>query len=384
MRLTYKYRIFPSSAQRKSLQGVLDACRFVYNKALETRKLAWESDGTSLSRYDTIKLIPQWKAENTWLSQGHAQAMQEALTRLDLAFRSFFRRVKSGEETPGYPRFRSVDRYDSFTYPQDKGNWRFLANGRIRLSRIGDVKIKLHRPLQGEVKTLTVRRDTIGNWYACFSCVVEPRPLPPTDKVIGVDVGLAHFATLSDGSQIENPRFFREAERSLAIAQRRLSKEISGTSKYRQRKRIVTHAYRGIANRRWDFAHKVARKLIDQYQLIAFEKLDVIGMMDGNFPGMNKSIADAAWNQVVQFATYKAEDAGRGVVLVDPRNTTKACSRCGEIVPKPLSMRVHVCPKCDLVLDRDHNAALNILARGLAGLSTGSPGEAVEAQPPWG
>ena len=384
MRLTYKYRIFPISSQRSALDKVLDSCRFVYNKALETRKAAWENEGKSITKYDTINLIPQWKAEHEWLKDGHAQAMQEALTRLDLAFRAFFRRVKSGEKEPGYPRFRSKDRYDSFTYPQEKGNWRFLANGRLRLSKIGDVKIKLHRPIQGEAKTLNIQRDAVGNWYACFSCIVEPKPLPPTDKVVGVDVGLTHFATLSDGSQIDNPRFFRKDEKALATVQRRLAKETQGTPVYRHRKRAINHIHQRIANRRNDFAHKEARKLVNQYQLIAFEDLDIIDMKDGNrVPfgrGMNKSIGDVAWNQFVRCCSSKAEDAGRTVVKIDPRNTTKACSSCGEIVPKTLSVRVHVCPKCGLVLDRDHNAALNILARGLARISVAKAKEAVEAQ----
>jgi putative transposase len=350
----------------------------VYNKALETRKNAWEERQEAVSKYDTINLIPQWKAENEWLKDGHAQAMQEALTRLDLAFRSFFRRVKAGEK-PGYPRFRSADRYDSFTYPQERGNWRFLDNGRVRLSKIGDVKIKLHRPLSGECKTLTIQRDAIGNWYACFSCIVEANPLIPTDKIVGIDVGLTHFATLSDGSQIDNPRFFRKSEDALVAVQRHLSKETKGTPGFHHYKRVLNHIHQRIANRRKNFAHQESRKLIDKYQLIAFEDLDINGMMDGNHRGMNKSICDVAWNQFVQFTTSKAEGAGRRVVLVDPRNTTKLCSRCGEIVPKKMSVRVHVCPKCDIVLDRDHNAALNILARGLAGISTGSPVVAVEA-----
>jgi len=379
MRLTYKYRLFPTNAQRESLQNILDGCRFVYNKALETRKTGWENEGKRISKYDTSKLIPQWKAEHIWLLDGHAQAMQEALTRLDLAFRAFFRRVKSGEEAVGYPRFRAKDRYDSFTYPQEKGNWTILDGGRVRLSKIGNVKIKLHRPMMGEAKTLTVQRDALGNWYACFSCRIEPRPLPPTDRVVGIDVGLTHFATLSDGSQLDNPRFFRKDEQALAIVQRNLAQETKGTPAYRHRKRAINHVHQRIANRRKDFAHKLSRQLINQYQLLAFEDLNITGMMDGNQRSMNKSIGDVAWHQFVQFTASKAEDAGRSVVLVDPRNTTKACSRCGEIVPKKLSVRVHVCPQCALILDRDHNAALNILARGLAGVSTGSPHVAVEA-----
>lgn len=367
MRKTFKYRLFPTSAQRTALDQQLDCCRFVYNKTLEVRRNAWQSEQVSLSRYDTNKLLTEWKQELEWLGQGHAQAMQDAQKRVDLAFRAFFRRVKSGEK-PGYPRFRSKDRYDSFTYPQEKGNWRFLDNGCVRLSKVGDVKIELHRPLEGDCKTLTVQRDAVGNWYACFSCVVEPQPLPPTDKVVGVDVGLTHFATLSNGEQINNPRFFCRDGKTLAKAQRRLSEETKGTPQYRKRKRVINHIHQRIANRRRDFAHKESRKLVNEYQLIAFEKLDIIDMKNGNHRGINKSIGDVAWNQFVQFAASKAEDAGRSVVLVDPRNTTKACSNCGEIVPKSLSERVHRCPDCGLVLDRDVNAALNILARGLSGM----------------
>jgi len=371
MRKTFQYRIFPSHAQRTSLQGILDACRWVYNKTLEVRKSAWEERQESVSRYDTNKLLTVWRDEHEFLANGHAQTMQEAQKRVDLAFRAFFRRVKSGEK-PGYPRFRAYDRYDSFTYPQEKGNWRFLENGRVRLSKVGDVKIKLHRPLEGECKTLTIRRDAAGNWYACFSCIVEPKPLPPTDKVSGVDVGLTHFATLSSGVQIDNPRFFRKDEKAMATVQRRLSKEEKGTPQYRKRKRAINHIHQRIANRRKNFAHQESRKLINEYQLIAFEKLDILDIQDGNYRGMNKSIGDVAWHQFVQCCASKAEEAGRTVVLVEPRNTTKACSGCGEIVPKSLSRRVHNCPKCGLVLDRDHNAALNILARGLAGMGSQS------------
>ena len=380
MRKTFKYRLFPTSSQRSVLDQQLDCCRFVYNKTLEVRRDSWQNEQVSLSRYDTNKLLTDWKQEHGWLHQGHAQAMQDAQKRVDLAFRAFFRRVKTGEK-PGYPRFRSRDRYDSFTYPQEKGNWRFLDNGRVRLSKIGDVKIRLHRPLAGECKTLTVQRDAAGNWYACFSCVVEPQPLPLTDKVVGVDMGLPHFATLSNGVSIDNPRFFRQDEKALAKAQRRLSKETKGTPQSRKRKRVINHIHQRIANRRRDFAHKESRKLVNEYQLVAFEKLDIIDMKDGSHRGLNKSIGDVAWNQFVQFTTSKAEEAGRSVVLVDPRNTTKACSGCGEIVPKSLSVRVHRCPQCGLVLHRDHNAALNILARGLSCISAGSPDVAVEAHP---
>lgn len=367
MRKTFRYRLYPAKGQKTRLRQILESCRQVYNRALEARHDAWQQSMVSLSRYDTSTLLTQWKQTDESLQEGHAQALQDALMRVDLAFRAFFRRVKAGEK-PGYPRFKSRDRYDSFTYPQEKGNWRFTPDGRLHLSKIGDVRIVLHRPLEGMAKTLTIRRDAVGNWYACFSCIVEPASLAPTDKVVGVDVGLAHFATLSNGEQIANPRFFRRDEKALVKAQRKLSKSEKGTPERRKRKRAVQHIHQRIANCRRDFAHQQARKLVNTYQLIVFEDLDIQGLQNGGHRGLNKSIADAAWHQLVTITTSKAEGAGRRVLLVDPRNTTQLCSGCGEVVRKGLSVRVHVCPHCGLILDRDHNAALNILARGLTGL----------------
>lgn len=378
MRKTFKYRIFPTPAQRTTLKGVLDACRWVYNKTIEVRKEAWEERGESLSRYDTNKLLTGWKQEHEWLQDGHAQAMQEAQKRVDLAFRAFFRRVKAGDK-PGCPRFRGKNRYDSFTYPQEKGNWRFLDNGRLRLSKIGEVKIKLHRPLEGECKTLTIRRDTVGNWYACFSCIVEPKPLPPTGKVVGVDLGLTTFAVLSNGEKVKRQRWMKRDAKDIARLQRKKEKLPKGSRERRKVIHALCHAYKRQTNRRNDFAHKESRKLVNEYQFIALEDLDIQDMQQNGNKTINQGIADVAWGRFVQFSQSKAEEAGRTVVLVNPRGTTQECSGCGEVVPKDLSVRKHNCPHCGLSLSRDHNAALNILARGLTSL-----GESPRSSPIYG
>jgi putative transposase len=367
MRKTFKYRLFPTPAQRAALQAQLDACRWVYNKTLEVRRDAWEQERKLLGRYNTSTLLTGWKQEHEWLREGHAQAMQDAQKRVDLAFRAFFQRVKRGNE-PGYPRFRGKHRYDSFTYPQEKGNWRFLPDGHLRLSKIGDVRVKLHRPLAGECKTLTIRRDSVGNWYACFSCIIEPKPLPPTDRVVGVDLGLTTFAVLSNGEKIRRERWMKRDAKDIARLQRKMERFEKGTPERRKAIRALQKAYRRAASRRNNFAHQESRKLVNQYQLIAFEDLDVQEMRQNGNKIINQGIADVAWRQFVQFTTYKAEEAGRGVALVDPRGTTQQCSGCGQIVPKELSVRQHACPHCGLSLSRDHNAALNILARGLASL----------------
>lgn len=362
-RATFKYRLYPTRAQRSSMQKALGACRWVYNKTLEVRKTAWEQEQRSVSRYDTIKMLPDLKKEHSFLDNAHSQSLQEVCNRVDLAFQAFFRRIKSGEK-PGYPRFRGCNRYSSFTYPQS--GFKFMPDGCLRLAKIGSVKIKLHRPILGQIKTLTIRRNALGHWYACFSCVIEAKPLPPSPNTVGVDVGIAHFATLSTGEQIPNPCFFRKDEKALGKAQRQFSKYAKGTPERNKYRQVVRHIHNRIANRRTDFAHKLSRRLVNEFQIIVLEDLNIQDMQRDNFPGMNKSIADAAWYQFRQYTAYKAEDAGRSCIVIDPRNTSQICSSCGQIVRKDLSERVHKCSRCGLVMDRDLNASLNILARGLA------------------
>jgi putative transposase len=228
------------------------------------------------------------------------------------------------------------------------------------------IKITQHRSVGGKIKTLSIQRDAVGNWYACFSCEVEPKPLPESEWAVGIDVGLESFATFSSGEKIANPRFFRQDEKELAKAQRKLSKSEKGTPERARRRKVVAHIHQRITNRRKDFTHKLSRQLVNEYGIIAFEKLNNNGMLQNHY--LAKSISDAAWNGLVQYTIYKAEDAGRSVVLVDPKGTTQRCSRCGRIVKKSLSVRVHSCPVCGLKIDRDENAAINILALGLESL----------------
>lgn len=359
MRLTYQYRLLPTKAQQTKLNQTLELCRWVYNESLATRKNAWEQEQKSISRYDTFKMIPKWKEQKPELNQVYTQVLRDACTRVDLGFKAFFRRVKAGEK-PGYPRFRGYGRYDSFTYTQDGFK---LSGNVLKLSRIGNVKIIVSRPLQGTVKTLNIRRDSIGNWYANFSCEVETEPLTKSEKAIGIDVGIKSFATLSDGTKVANPRFLKKDEKELAKAQRKLSKAEKGSPERAKRRKAVAHIYQRIANRRKDFAHKLSRNLVNEYGIIALEKLNNKKMLQNHY--LAKSIADAAWNQLVQYIQYKAACADRECVLVDPCNTSKRCSRCGTLVEKSLSVRVHKCPVCNLEIDRDENAAINILALGL-------------------
>ena len=369
----YKFRIYPTKSQTTKMEQTLDLCRWTYNKTLEIHKNAWEKEGKSLSKYETNNMLPEWKEDKPELKVVFSQVLQNVHERVDLALQAFFRRVKTGEK-PGYPRFRGKGWYDSFTYPQ-KGFK--IDSGKLYLSKIGSIKIKLHRPIEGKIKRLTVRRTTIGKWFACFSVELEDNPKPPwkDGSLVGIDVGLESFATLSNGEKIANPRFFREEEKELAKVQRRLSKAPKGTPERKKALKVVQLVHERIANKRYEFAHQISNQLVKKHGLIAFEDLNIKGMTHNH--NLAKSIHDVAWNMLVTLTSYKAASAGSMVVLVDPRNTSKMCSRCGILVEKSLSDRVHKCSQCGLEMDRDWNAAINILRLGLQSVGI----QSVEARP---
>jgi putative transposase len=368
MRKTYKYRIYLTNGQRRILNAMLEECRWVYNQTLEAREFAYEQS-IKCRLYDTQAMLPGWKETRPLLKLVHSQVLQNVQVRVDLAFQAFFRRVKAGEEAVGSPRFKGFGRYDSITYPQ-YGNGARLEGDRLILSKVGAIHVVLHRPIEGTPKTVTLRRTRTGKWYVSFSCEVESERLPPSPHVVGVDMGLSSFLTTSNGEKVENPRFYRRDEVDLKRVQKLkdAAKNARKWDENRRRKKALAHIHERIANRRDDFAHKQSRKLIERYQVIAFEELEPQQM--GCNRGMRKSIRDVAWSQLIQYTCAKAEEAGRTVVLVNPRNTSKMCSNpdCGELVEKDLDVRVHECPHCGLVLDRDQNAAINILRLGLQNL----------------
>lgn len=374
MRKTFKYRLYPTKKQKHFLQASLDACRWVYNETLVIRKKTYEKKKESLSLYDTNNLLIHWKKDNPELINAHSQCLQNAQLRVDLAFKAFFRRVKTGEK-PGYPRFKAFDRYDSFTFPQSGFK---LVENKLNISKTGNIKIKLHRSITGTIKTCTIRKQA-DKWYACFSVEYNPKPLKKNNKAVGVDVGLETFATFSTKEKIVNPRFFKTDEKVLAKAQRKLSKQTKGSPKRKRVKKVVIRIHERISNRRHNFIHQEARKVVNKFGIICVEKLKIKDMMNNHTKTfghkLNKSIADVAWNQFAQQLFFKAEDAGRKVIAVEPRGTSQRCSQCGMIVKKDLSVRWHKCPVCNVHLHRDFNASLNILSLGLQtlGLTPRSP-----------
>jgi putative transposase len=378
MRKAYKFRLYPTKHQEQTLFWTLMRCRELYNAALSERRDAYRIVGKSISYYEQKRDLPEIKTEiRPEYKDIHSQVLQDVLLRLNRAFENFFRRVKNGEE-PGYPRFQGRNRYNSFTYPQ--GGYSLTHDSRLCLSKIGSIQIRLHREIEGTMKTCTITYEA-GQWYAVFSCEVEQsEPLPLVESEIGIDLGVTHFAALSDGTFIESPRYYRKAQKQLERLQQALSRKKRGSHRRERARRAVAKAHRKIANQRRDFHHKHAKKLVEQHQTIVFEELEITNVSrrakpkqdeQGNYlpngaaakSGLNKSILDAGWGQFQQIVSCKAAWAGRTVMFVNPRYTSQVCSQCGVVKKKDLSERWHSC-ECGCELDRDTNAAINILRLG--------------------
>ena len=361
LRKAYKFRIYPTKAQTQLLDRQLGFCRELYNAALQERRDAYRMAGKSLNYYDQAMQLPAIKEVRPDLQAVHSQVLQDVLKRVDKAFKGFFSRVKSGVKA-GFPRFQGRSRYDSFTFPQ--GGWS-LKNDRITLSRLGTFKVKLHREVLGKVKTATIKREGL-DWYAVFSVEYEfEPPLQHDGPAIGIDVGLEHLANLSNGEQVDNPRFFRKGEKHLAKVQRKLArlrtKPRTDPTKIKA-KRSVTRAYAHVRNQRLDFAHKLSHSLVTTYSLIAVEDLNVKGLAASM---LAKSVNDAGWSSLISMLSYKVENTGSKLIKVDPRYTSQTCPSCGALAKKELSVRWHSCP-CGSEMHRDTAAALVILSRGLA------------------
>ena len=361
MRKTFKYRLYPHKSMESKLLQSLEICRTIYNRSLELKKTSYEQEHKSLSLFDLNKNLTTWSDNDPSLKQVHSQVLQDCQTRVDLAYKAFFRRCKQGLK-PGYPRFKGAGRYDSMTYKQSGFNLN-PKDSTIYLSKIGRVPIILHRPCLGKVKTCTVLKSRTGKWFVALSVETDkPVPIPKTGKVTGLDMGLQTYIMASDGFKVPRKRFFKVDEHDLVRAQRQLEKHAKGSPERSKVKRVITHIHERIADRRNDFCHKTALDMVRRYDFIAVEDLSINSMLEEK--KYSKSIADASWAQLLQRLSCKAEEAGKTVVAVDPRGTSQMCSQCGQVVYKDISVRIHHCPHCGLNIDRDLNASLNILRLG--------------------
>jgi putative transposase len=362
MRRAFKFRLYPSANQARELGIMVETHRRLYNAALEQRKLAYETRGLSLNYYYQANQLKELRAADPYQARTNFSSEQATLRRLDTSYQNFFRRCKQGSKAPGFPRFKGREHFDSVTFPT-YGDGIRLKDNRLRVQHVGTIRTKVHRAVEGAVKTASIKREA-DKWFVVLSCdlgdvVVAPSTLPAG----GIDVGLEAFLTTSDGQRIGNPRYQKAELPKLRRLQRATSRKKRGGRNRRKASRRVRVLHARVRNLRHEHHHQVALKLIRLYGLIGVESLSVSNMLKNH--SLARAISDAGWAGFVNVLRCKAERAGAEVVAVNPRGTSQECSGCGVDVPKKLAERWHTCPHCGLSLHRDENAAKNILARAL-------------------
>jgi putative transposase len=378
---TFQYRLYPSQPQERRLSSTLETCRRFYNFCLAERKDAFEQEGRSVRKTEQLRHVKEWKASNPFATGIHSHILQGVVSDLDKAFTAFFRRLKSGEK-PGYPRFRGYGRFHSIGL-KEYGNG-FKGDGRrLKVSGVGRIAVRWHREMEGAVKTVRLVRKADG-WYASFCCEVEDTAQaeqaeetqsepPEPEKCVGVDVGISSLITTSDGEKVDNPKWYRNEQKKLRVAQRRVSRRKKGGKNRRKAVKMLARRSQKVQNRRKDFLNKLASRLLKQYDCIVLEDLRIANMVRNEH--LSKSILDAGWGYLVSHLAFKAACAGKLVELVNPADTSKTCSCCGRVFEDlTLKVRWVNCPQCGLSMDRDENAAVNILKRSRFGqsLSTSS------------
>ncbi|HEV2226125.1 MAG TPA: transposase [Nitrososphaerales archaeon] len=357
----YKYRFYPSKEQKAKLDLTLQLCCRLYNAALEQRQHAYKS-GRPINYGTQQNQLPELKEGIPEYFQVQSQVLQNVLRRVDRAFTNFFGRVerrrKGAHIAAGYPRFKPSRRYNSITYPQTQ-KYKIIG-GQVTLPKVGKLRVFMHRDPVGEIKTMTVKRDSVGDWYIIFTMELPDVPQKTPSSAIGIDVGLIKLVQASNGEFVEGRQFYYESEEALKRAQRQLSRKTKG-SKNREKARIkVAKIHRKIQRRRDYFLHKVSKELVSRADLLVFEDLPINNMVKN--PTLSKSIYDASWGKLYQYASYKASSAGRSAVRVDSKGTTRDCA-CGNTVKLSLSDRVFQCPKCGLTIDRDLHGSFGALRK---------------------
>jgi putative transposase len=360
----YRFRLYPTRTQQDALGQTLRLLRQLYNAALEERREAYRKQHVSVTKATQERSLTEIKHDCPEYAGVHTHLLQDVTRRLDLAYQAFFRRIKAGQK-PGFPRFKGRDRYNSFVF-KDAGNGNgaaFVSGGcRVRLHGVGNVKVKIHREMEGMLKTIGVTLDGDGHWYALITRDIPlPEPLPATGREVGIDLGLHSFLATSDGEIVANPRPLESARLVVERAQRRVARRTKGSNRRRKARALLARAHSHVCNVRKDFHHKTARSLVERCDWIAVEDLNVKGLARGM---LARPVNDAAWARFVTILAAKAEEAGRDLVRVDPRGTSQFCSACGVEVRKDLSVRVHRCHDCGYEVDRDVNAARNVLGLG--------------------
>jgi len=356
---SYKFRLYPKYHQKETIDRWLDLLHTLYNAALQQRIMAYKNNHVTQTYNKQQSELPELKKQLPEYSEIYAQVLQDCFRRLDKAYDNFFLRVKKGEKA-GFPRFKPLNRYRSFTYPQN--GFKILENGHLQLSKIGEIRMFKHRDIKGKIKTCTIKKDSVGNYFAIFTAELPDPPKKKPKNAVACDVGLMHLATFSDGQTIEHPKFLIKSEKILKRRQKALSRKQKGSHNREKARLKLARIHRKITYQREDYLHKVSREISKKADVVIFEDLKINNMVKNHY--LAKSILDASWGKLIQYTRYKVEETGGEVVLVDPKNTSQICSKCGGYVQKSLSKRIHICPHCGFVADRDFNATLNILKIG--------------------
>jgi len=371
----FKFQIKTSEKVKERIEQTLDLCRELYNAALQERRDAYKWERKSISYISQANQLPEITKDRRELKQVHSQVLQEVLKRLDKAFQGFFLRVEKGQKA-GYPRFKGKYRYNSFTYPGS--GWQLIGD-KLKLSKIGTMRVMFTRPIEGKVKTITIKRE-VDFFYVVFTCEIEEQAQVSQDKLLkvkAVDAGIEYFITDENGKVVPNPQYYRKLEGRIKFLQRQLSRCKQYSGHWKRIKKQLAKLHRKVANQRRDFLHKQANKLVNDADVVVYENLNIAGMVQNHH--LAKSISDVSWGMFFSMLDYKAENAGKLTIDVCPKNTSQNCSNCKRKVPKGLSARWHKCIYCGTILHRDHNAARNILARGIEtlladGLAVIAPG----------
>jgi len=380
----YKFRVYPDIKRQSEIDYKLILSKNFYNKLLEKAKEAYKKDKKFSPKRSTFNRIKkEIVADNKDFLKIYSQTRSEIEDRVINAYSNFFRRTKQKKSDKkvkvGFPRFKSIDRYHSIIYPQDNGSFS-IEKGRLRVSRIGTMKIELHRKIEGKIKALTIKREA-GKYYAIFTAIkdINPQIVKDTNPV-GIDLGLNSFIAMSDGTKISKPKFMKEKMKRLARWQKIVARRQKGSKRREKTKLKLQREWEYINNKSDDFMHKLSNKLVNSgYTSFAMEKLNVQNMVKNH--SLAQSIYNASWNRFIQLLSYKAESAGLKVIEVDPRNTSKTCSNCGNLMEMPLSKRIYNCNQCGLRLDRDINASINILKRATVGqMESHARGDGVRPQ----
>jgi putative transposase len=367
MFLTYRYRLLPTKRQHRALEEILESQRQLYNAALEERIDAYRKAGIARSYFDQCRGLTQWRQSDAEASAVPVPLQRATLKRLDEAYQAFFRRIARGAK-PGFPRFRGKGRFNSFGFAYISGI--SLRASRLRFKGMpGSLRVHLHRefPQGVSIRCCSFKRDTKG-WSVCFAVTMASPARHEAERVVGVDLGISIFAALSDGGFIPSLRAARQAERRLRVAQRSLARKKRGSAGRRQARAVVARCHAAVSRRRMEHLNQASARLVRDYDIIVIEKLNLKGLISGP---VSKDVHDASWATFISMLRYKAERAGARVIEVNSRNTSQDCSVCYTRVSKDWGDRLHKCPQCGLSLDRDLNAARNILNR--AGVSPGLP-----------